>query len=86
MPSRHISVRLVIPTSFGVTLFLLWEQMGKAGPQNKGQLMVPMGEVKRKGKDLKRKWFLETAYQLNRKLNLAMTQVYAVATSGMLSI
>lgn len=36
--------------------------------------------------DLKRKWFLETAYQLNRKLNLAMTQVYAVATSGMFSI
>lgn len=48
--------------------------------------MVLMGEVKRKGKDLKRKWFLEIVYQLNRKLNLVMIQVYVVVMFGMFFI
>lgn len=48
MPGRYILVKLVLYSQgFRVTLFLLWEQMQKARPQNKGQLMVPMGEVKR---------------------------------------
>lgn len=47
MRGRYSSVRLVVYSQwFRVPLFLLWEQLWKARPQNKSQLMVPT-EVKR---------------------------------------
>lgn len=46
-PGRHILVRLLLYSQgLRVTLFLLWEQIEKARPQNKGQLMAPMERVK----------------------------------------
>lgn len=57
MPGRYISERLVL---YSQSHFVPLEgEMWKARPQNKGQLMVAIGEVNRKGNSLKRKWFLE---------------------------
>lgn len=59
--------------------------MGKARPQNKGQLVAPMGEVEGKGKGLKRKWCLKT---LSAKQNVesGLNLDLAVDMSGMLSM
>lgn len=61
MPRRHISVRLVLYSQGCRVTAYLWgaERMRKARPQHKGQPVVPMGEVERKGKGLKRKWCLK---------------------------